>query len=403
MNETPQGLRLHIGIFGRRNVGKSSLLNGLTGQEVSIVSSVPGTTTDVVHKPMELKPLGPVLFLDTAGFDDTGELGAQRVAKTAAVIDRIDLAFIVTDDGWGEAESMFAQALSNRAIPIIAVFNKMDLRTAAPEQLLQAQSVSAATVLVSARTGSGFEQLRQAIVLAAPKDYFDQPSILADLVSPGDLVFLVVPIDLEAPKGRLILPQVQVLREILDCDARALMVKERELADTLLLVKRPPRLVVTDSQVILKVVADLPPEIPVTGFSVLFARWKGDLETFVKGAGAVDRLRPGDRILMLEACTHHPIGDDIGRVKIPRWLTQYVGGKLEFEHRNGHDFPEDLSAYQLIIHCGSCMTNRREVLTRILKAREAGVPITNYGLVIAKSLGVLKRILSPFPGIQEER
>jgi len=400
MLETPKGMRLHIGIFGRRNVGKSSLLNALAGQDVSIVSAIPGTTTDVVHKPMELKPLGAVSFFDTAGFDDTGELGEKRVAKTIAALDRMDLAFVVSEGDWGEAEQWFAGELRERKIPVISVFNKLDLKPPSGDAVQTARDQSAATVLVSARSGRGLEELREAILQSAPKDFTDQPAILADLVGPGDLIFLVVPIDLEAPKGRLILPQVQVIREVLDCDARAMVVKERELADTLALVKTAPRLVVTDSQVILKVAADVPPEIPVTGFSVLFARWKGDLETFVQGVQTVDGLKPGDRVLMLESCTHHPIGDDIGRVKIPRWLMQYVGGALQFDYATGSDFPVDLSHFKLIIQCGACMTNRREVLARILKARAAGVPITNYGLVIAKSQGVLKRMLSPFPSFQ---
>ncbi len=401
MQETPKGLRVHIGIFGKRNVGKSSLLNALTGQEVAIVSPVPGTTTDVVTKPMELKPLGPVLFLDTAGLDDSGDLGELRIARSLAAMDRTDLALIVGTGEWGEEERSCAAVLRERLIPFIAVFNKSDELPPSAAALAQAGSDTSEVVSVSALTGAGMDALRAALVRTVPKEMLDQPSLLGDLVGPGDTVVLVVPIDLEAPKGRLILPQVQAIREVLDCDAKAVVVKERELADLLAELKSPPNLVVTDSQVILKVVGDLPPEVPVTGFSVLLARAKGDLGTFVRGLERIDELRSGDRVLILESCTHHPIGDDIGRVKIPRWLGQYLGCELQFETYSGHDLPSDLERFRLIIHCGACMTNRREMLSRILAARAAGVPITNYGLVIAKSLGVLTRMLSPFPPYRE--
>ena len=402
MQDTPKGMRIHIGIFGRRNVGKSRLLNALTQQEAAIVSDTPGTTTDVVQKPIELKPLGPVLFLDTAGLDDVGDLGEKRIAKTKAALDRVDLAFLVTDWFWGQFEQDLAQTFKRKKLPFVTIFNKMDIQTPASSALEASQANSNETVQVSAVKTLGLDQLRQAIVRVAPPALFNSPDILSDLVGPGDLVVMVVPIDLEAPQGRLILPQVQAIREVLDCDAKAIVVKERELADMLFNeLKRPPKLVVTDSQAILNVSACVPSDIPLTGFSVLFARWKGDLETFVKGTHAIDTLEPGNRVLILESCSHHPIGEDIGRVKIPRWLTQYVGGELNFEYRVGHDFPQDLKDYNFIVHCGACMTNRREVLTRILRAQEAQVPISNYGLVIAKSLGVLPRILSPFPGLAE--
>ena len=401
MLETPKGLRLHIGLFGRRNAGKSSLLNALTGQDAAIVSDVPGTTTDVVAKPMELKPLGPVMFLDTAGMDDVGELGALRMAKSGAALERTDLALVVTDGPWGAPEESLAAACEKRDVPFILVRTKTDLAPPDADWLRAQRSRGRAAVAVSAQTGEGMDALRRVVVDKTPKTFIDQPPILADLVGPGETVLLVVPIDLEAPKGRLILPQVQCIREILDCDARAVAVKERELADTLGLLREPPSLVVTDSQVFLKVAGDVPESVRVTGFSVLFARWKGDLETFVRGTAAVDALRQGDRILMLEACTHHPIGEDIGRVKIPRWLRSYLGAELHFDHYSGHDLPADLSPYRLIIHCGACMTNRREMLNRLLTAREAGVPVTNYGLVIAKSLGVLPRMLSPFPALRD--
>ncbi|MCD4814296.1 [FeFe] hydrogenase H-cluster maturation GTPase HydF [bacterium] len=401
MQDTPQGMRMHIGIFGRRNVGKSTLLNAVTGQDVAIVSEIPGTTTDVVSKPIELKPIGPVIFLDTAGLDDTGSLGNKRIEKTMAAMDRVDMAFVVLDTQWGQPEHKVIQQLKQRKIPFIVVINKSDLGSPASDLVGKSLENNETPVLVSAKTGTGIDILRKAIVDHAPESFFNDLPIVADLIGPGDTVIMVVPVDLEAPKGRLILPQVQVIREVLDCDAKALVVKERELLDLLDNLKHPPQLVITDSQAILKVNADVPASVPLTGFSVLFARWKGDLETFVKGTQTIDHLKPGDRILILESCSHHPIGEDIGRVKIPRWLMQYVGGDLLFEHEAGHDFPADLSSYRLIIHCGACMTNRREVLTRILRAQEAGVPIANYGLVIAKSLGVFERILSPFPGIQD--
>ncbi|MFH1732232.1 MAG: [FeFe] hydrogenase H-cluster maturation GTPase HydF [Planctomycetota bacterium] len=401
MRNAPSGVRLHIGLYGRRNVGKSSLLNAIIGQDVSIVSDVPGTTTDVVAKAMELKPLGPVLFLDTAGMDDVGELGEKRIERSVRAMDRTDIALLLTDNGIGEFETRLLSELAERKIPRVVIFSKSDLSEPSDEARERALELADAVVAASVVTGAGVAETRDALIRHAPADFINSTGVLPDLVGPGDVVVLVVPIDLEAPKGRLILPQVQVIREVLDCDARAIVVKERELADTLDMLKVPPRLVVTDSQAILKVAADVPLSVPVTGFSVLFARWKGDLETFVRGTLAIDTLQPGDRVLVAEACTHHPIGDDIGRVKIPRWLRQYVGGDLEFSHVHGHDFPEELTDYQLIIMCGSCMQNRREVLTRLNRCRQANVPAANYGLVIAFSLGVFARMLSPFPRLQE--
>ncbi len=402
MKETPTGMRLHIGIFGRRNVGKTSLLNAIAGQDVGIVSDMPGTTTDVVTKPMELKPIGPVLLLDTAGMDDEGQLGLLRVERSRKTLGRVDVAMVAADGPLGAFEEELFKELSATKIGKIVVFNKTDLWTPTEEDLKKAKELAGAAVCVSTKTGSGLDPLRQAIVSVIPQDFLDDRGILADLVGPGDVVVLVVPIDLEAPKGRLILPQVQTIREILDCDARAVVVKERELADTLDMFQRKPNLVVTDSQAILKVAADVPDDIPLTTFSILFARWRGDLESFIQGTLAIDRLKPGAKILIAETCTHHPIGEDIGRVKIPRWLRQYVGGELHFDHNAGLDFPDNLKEYSLVVQCGSCMTNRREVLRRILQAKQAGVPITNYGLCISKSLGVLKRALSPFPGLAEK-
>jgi [FeFe] hydrogenase H-cluster maturation GTPase HydF len=402
MERAPKSLRLHIAFFGRRNVGKSSLLNAIARQQVSIVSRVAGTTTDPVEKPMELLPLGPVLFIDTAGLDDAGTLGDLRVQKSKQVFDRADLGVIVTERGiWGDYEELILKELRARNIPALAIFNKCDLGTptGAIVEKLAAQKVLSVQTVASAHIGVA--EFRQALLESAPADYINQPAILGDLVGSGELAVLVVPIDKEAPKGRLILPQVQAIRDLLDSDALSLVVKERELRHALDRLKTPPKLVVTDSQAFLKVAADVPASVPLTSFSILFARFKGDLVSLTLDTTAVEKLRPGDRVLVAEACSHHPIGEDIGRVKIPRWLTQYVGGKLDIVTVQGHDFPQDLSPYKLVINCGACMWNRREMLSRILRCRQAGVPITNYGLVIAYSLGIFERALGPFPAALE--
>jgi len=397
-----KSFRLHIGIFGRRNAGKSSVLNALTSQEVSIVSEVAGTTTDPVEKPMELLPLGPVLFIDTAGIDDTGALGEQRIRKTMAVFDRTELGLIVTEHSeWGDFEDTILKELKDRGIPVIVVFNKCDLVSGKSGEIEGVAGEKIPVVETSAITGYGIQKLRQTILSHAPDDFINRPCIVSDLVGPGEMAVLVVPIDKEAPKGRLILPQVQSIRDLLDADSFCVVVKERELREVFTRFTRPPKLVVTDSQAFLKVAADTPTTIPLTSFSILFARYQGDLPEMVKGAMAIDQLKPGDKILIAEACTHHPIGEDIGTVKIPRWLTQYVGGKLDFVHHRGHDFPDNFSEFKLIIHCGACMWNRREMLSRLMKARLAGVPMTNYGLTIAYSLGIFERALQPFPSALE--
>ncbi|HWI58193.1 MAG TPA: [FeFe] hydrogenase H-cluster maturation GTPase HydF [Bacillota bacterium] len=398
----PKGLRLHIAFFGRRNVGKSSLLNALTRQQVSIVSAIAGTTTDPVEKPMELLPLGPVLFIDTAGMDDEGTLGTLRVQKTRQVLDRTDVAVLVAEaSAWGRFEEELLSQLRSRNIPTLVVFNKVDAARPDATLLGRLAEQKIPGVQTSALQGSGLLELRQALLDSAPPDFINSPAIVSDLVGPGEMAVLVVPIDKEAPKGRLILPQVQSIRDLLDGDAFCLVVKERELRTALERLNSPPKLVVTDSQAFLKVAADTPRSVPLTSFSILMSRFKGDLLTQVQGALAIDRLRSSDRILVAEACSHHPIGEDIGRVKIPRWLTQYVGGKLEFTHVQGHDFPEDLSDFKLVIHCGACMWNRREMLSRMLRCHQAGVPITNYGLTIAYSLGIFERALEPFPAALE--
>jgi [FeFe] hydrogenase H-cluster maturation GTPase HydF len=401
MKDTPKGMRLHIGLFGRRNVGKSSLLNALTRQQVSIVSDVPGTTTDPVEKPMELLPLGPVLFIDTAGIDDVGALGEMRAERTRLIFERTDMGILVAEGNcWGEFEESILAEMSKRKVPVIVVFNKRDLEAPRTEVLQNLKSRNLPVAETVASQGIGMLDLREALIRTAPEDFLDSAPVLGDLINPGEVVVLVVPIDLEAPKGRLILPQVQSIRDVLDHDSCCMVVKERELQDALDKLKNPPALVVTDSQAFLRVAGDTPSHVPMTSFSILFARLKGDLKEFVRGVKTIDTLKSGSRILVLESCAHHPIGEDIGRVKIPRWIRQYTGVDLEFVHRQGHDFPEDLSSYQLIVQCGACMLNRREVISRIMRCREARVPITNYGVAITYSLGVLDRALSPFRGMQ---
>lgn len=399
---TPRSLRLHIGLYGRRNAGKSSLINALTRQNVAIVSPVAGTTTDAVEKPMELLPLGPVVFIDTAGIDDEGELGALRVAATRRTFERCELALVVAGTaGWGGPERKLAEELRGRGIPTIAVLNQSDRTEHTPALLAELQGAGLRPVCTSAASGAGLDGLRAALIEATPEGFIDPPTLLGDLVPPGGLAVLVVPIDTEAPKGRLILPQVQSIRDLLDHEAQALVVKERELRAALDRLRTPPDLVVTDSQAFLKVAADVPDAVPMTSFSILFARYKGDLPTLAQGACAIERLKPGDKVLIAESCTHHPIGEDIGRVKIPRWLTQYVGGKLDIHTAAGRDFPDDLASFTLVVHCGSCTQNRRTMLSRMEACRRAGVPITNYGLCIAWSLGVFPRALRPFPAARE--
>jgi [FeFe] hydrogenase H-cluster maturation GTPase HydF len=394
---TPKGLRLHIGLFGRRNVGKSSLLNAIVRQQVSIVSEHAGTTTDPVEKPMELLPLGPVVFIDTAGIDDEGALGQLRIEKTKKTLDRVDLGVIITDGTWEAFEEKLLDELKARTVPVIAIFNKIDIHKPAVE-LIQTLDKQGIKIVETVATNSiGILDFRQALLNSAPEDFIDSPAIVGDIVGPGQTAVLVVPIDKEAPKGRLILPQVQTIRDLLDTDAMCMVVKERELRAAIENLKQPPKLIVTDSQAFLKVAADTPPDVLMTSFSILYARFKGDLVTQTLGTMAVEDLKPGDPVLVAEACSHHPIGEDIGRVKIPRWLTQYVGGKLNFTTVQGQDFPDDLKPYKLVIHCGACMWNRRTMLNRIIKCRKAGVPITNYGLVIAYSLGIFERALQPFP------
>ncbi len=399
LNETPRGSRLHIAIFGRRNAGKSSLINALTNQDIAIVSSVPGTTTDPVYKSMEILPVGPVVIIDTAGIDDVGELGELRIKKTIGVLDKSDLIILVVDPGQdvGEYEFNLIDKAVKQGVPVVGVLNKVDLN---PEvNLTELESkLGIRVVLVSAVTKQGLDNLKKEMISSAPKDW-TAPTIVGDLIKPGETAVLVVPIDLAAPKGRIILPQVQTIRDILDNDAIALVVKERELKKALAGLTQKPKIVITDSQAFLKVDADTPRDVMMTSFSILFARYKGNLETLVAGALAVDDLKPGDKVLISEACTHHRVSDDIGTVKIPRWLRQKAGGELHFEWSSGIELSGDLEQYNLIVHCGACMINRKEMLHRIMQAAGAGVPIVNYGVLIAHVHGILKRALSPFPGI----
>ncbi len=402
MEKTPKSNRLHIALIGRTNVGKSSLLNLMIGQDIAITSPLAGTTTDIVEKAMELLPLGPVLFLDTAGLDDISELSGARLAKTAKVFDRADVIILVAEAGkWTDYEESVLQEAKARKIPVLTVVNKIDLHPPSSDDLKLLER-KAGRILTVSCSDSGqrsayLDSLKRQLREVAPADFMATPSLIGDLLPPGGIAVLVVPIDLQAPKGRLILPQVQTIRDVLDNDAAALVVKERELAAILANMKNQPSIVVTDSQAILKVTADVPRNIPVTTFSILFARQKADLPVMAAGAAAIDRLEPGDRVMIAEACSHHALEDDIGRVKIPRWLRQYVGGDLQIDTACGRDYPDNLKDYKLIIHCGACMLNRREMLTRLRKAQEAGIPVTNYGVAISFLQGVIRRSLEPFP------
>lgn len=383
--KTLKSMRLHIGIFGRTNTGKSSLLNKLAAQSVSIVSDTAGTTTDTVEKSMELLPVGPVTFLDTAGLDDKTALGEKRIEKTMKIINRTDIGVIVCDyEGLKDYEKDLIKKFEGLNIPYIIVVNKSDLKEIKLEGY---KNVLYTSVLQDKEIVFKF---KEALVKLLPEDFVNTPKIAGDLVSEKDTVILVVPIDKEAPKGRLILPQVQTIRDLLDSNCMTYVVKETGLKDALENLKTPPALVITDSQAFKKVAEIVPENIPLTSFSILFARLKGDLKEFIKGANAIENLKDGDRVLILESCTHHAIEDDIGRVKIPNLLRQKTGKNLIIENYAGHDFP-DISKYNLIVHCGACMTNRREVLSRILIANEKHIPITNYGIVISYCLGILDR------------
>ena len=390
-----KSMRLHIGVFGRTNVGKSSLLNKITNQEVSIVSDIAGTTTDVVEKSMELLPVGPVTFLDTAGLDDETKLSGQRIEKTMKVVNRIDVAVVVCDfNGIGKFENDLIEKFKELKIPYFIVVNKCDL---APKSFhIDLKSELSNIIYTSVKKDEKIVfKFKEALVNLLPEDFVNSPKIVGDLVPAKSTVILVIPIDKEAPKGRIILPQVQTLRDLLDNNCLSYVVKESELKDALDNLKTPPALVVTDSQAFKKVSEIVPENVSLTSFSILFARLKGDLEEFVNGARAIENLKDGDMVLILESCTHHAIEDDIGRVKIPNLLRKKTGKNLVIHNYAGHDFP-DIKDYKLIIHCGACMTNRREVLSRVLIANQNNVPITNYGVVISYCLGILPRAIKIF-------
>lgn len=404
MNQTPASERVHISFFGKRNAGKSSVINAVTGQDLAIVSSVRGTTTDPVYKTMELLPLGPVMIIDTPGIDDEGELGALRVRKSYQVLNKTDIAILVVDSttGKGEEELALIHRFHKKGIPYLVVYNKIDLLSGEEIKDL-AMSVRPGEVLVSATDGMNIQELKEKIATLKPENTHRYP-LIQDLIEPLDLVILVVPIDKAAPKGRLILPQQQTIRDILERGALSLVVQDTELKSTLdhfLAQGVCPKLVVTDSQAFARVSKDVPEDIILTSFSILFSRYKGELETQLEGVAALSSIQDDDRILIAEGCTHHRQCGDIGTCKIPDWIRNYTGKKPVFEFTSGTEFPDDVSSYKMVVHCGGCMLNEREMKYRIACCRDQGVPITNYGLLIAQVTGILKRSLGPFPEMQK--
>lgn len=393
LNSTPAANRLHIALFGRRNSGKSSLINALTGQDTALVSDIPGTTTDTVSKAMEIQGIGPCLFIDTPGFDDEGVLGEMRISRTLKAIERTDIALLLCEDGDCEDERQWIKQLNERNIPIILILNKADIRkdTATTIACIE-KSCGQKPLVISAKGQIGIEKIRLAILEKLPADW-GQQTITGDLVKEGDLVLLVMPQDIQAPKGRLILPQVQTLRELLDKKCSVMSCTTDKIATTLQALSRPPKLIITDSQVFQTVYEQKPTESFLTSFSVLMAGYKGDIKYYIEGASAIDRLTPQSRVLIAEACTHAPLSEDIGRVKLPRMLRKKIGEELQIDIVAGTDFPEDLTAYDLIIHCGACMFNRKYVLSRIDNARNQHIPMTNYGVAIAHLSGILDKIV----------
>ena len=402
MNQTPVSERTHIGFFGKRNAGKSSIINAVTGQDLAVVSDVKGTTTDPVYKSMELLPLGPVVMMDTPGIDDEGELGRLRVRKSRQVLNKTDAAVLVVDGtaGASEEDRALLDRIRAKGIPFIVAVNKKEL--AGPDAIRSIKEQLDLTddqlCPVSAATGEGIFELKERIAAAAKREEPDR-ALVRDLLDPSDIVVLVVPIDSAAPKGRLILPQQQTIRDILEADAASVVVKENELKHMLGSFREKPKLVITDSQVFARVSEDTPEEIPLTSFSILMARYKGDLEQAVRGVTALDSLSDGDVVLISEGCTHHRQCDDIGTVKIPRWIREYTGKDIRIETTSGTEFPDDLTGYKLIIHCGGCMLNGREMKYRLSCAEDQGVPMTNYGILIAYIKGILKRSVEVFPEI----
>jgi len=395
-------MRVQIGLFGRTNVGKSSFLNMIAGQDIAVTSPIPGTTTDVVEKAMELLPFGPVVFLDTGGIDDISELSEARLKKTRRIFDRADVFVLITEPHtWGSYEETIVAESASRDIPVITVINKVDVHVPSSGFLEKVKGISPRLICCSSidrsRRDRQVNEFKQQLLSVFPGGHLHSAELIGDLVPRGGVVVLIVPIDLEAPKGRLILPQVQTIRDVLDNDAVVVVMKEIEYVRGLSLLKNKPDLVVCDSQVVRRMAEETPADVPFTTFSVLFARFKGDLEELARGAAVIERLHDGDRVLIAEACSHHALIDDIGRVKIPRWLHEHTGARLEINVCSGRDYPVDLDACRLIIHCGSCMLTRREMLMRIRRAQEAGTPITNYGIAISALCGLAPRVLSPFP------
>lgn len=404
INQTPASERVHISFFGKRNAGKSSVINAVTGQDLAIVSSVMGTTTDPVYKTMELLPLGPIMVIDTPGIDDEGELGALRVRKSYQVLNKTDIAILVIDStaGKGEEELELIHRFHKKGIPYLIVYNKIDLLSTEKIKDL-AMSVRAGEVLVSASDGMNIQELKEKIASLKPEDTHKYP-LIQDLIEPLDLVILVVPIDKAAPKGRLILPQQQTIRDILERGALSLVVRDTELKSTLdhfLAQGVCPKLVVTDSQAFARVSKAVPENITLTSFSILFSRYKGELEIQLKGIAALSSIEDGDRILIAEGCTHHRQCGDIGTCKMPEWIRNYTGKKPVFEFTSGTEFPDDVSSYKMVVHCGGCMLNEREMKYRIACCQDQGVPITNYGILIAQVTDILKRSLGPFPEMQK--
>lgn len=400
LNATPSSERVHIGIFGKRNAGKSSLINAITGQNLAIVSEAKGTTTDPVYKAMELLPLGPVMIIDTPGIDDEGVLGSLRIQKAYQVLNKTDIALVIIDAAVGpSAEDLrLIKRINAKKIPLLIVINKCETINEDKKTAYQALLPNGKLLFVSAEQQLNIFELKEAIAQTVPADE-NKAQIVADLLSPSDFVVLVVPIDSAAPKGRLILPQQQTIRDILEADAAAIVVKENELTNTLQNLGKRPKLVITDSQVFKKVAAETPADILLTSFSILFARYKGNLQTAVQGVTALESLEDGDKILVGEGCTHHRQCDDIGTVKLPRWIKEYTGKNPEFIFTSGTEFPLDLSPYKIIIHCGACMLNEREMQYRIKCAADQNIPFTNYGITIAYINGILKRTVEPFPQI----
>jgi [FeFe] hydrogenase H-cluster maturation GTPase HydF len=398
LNSTPQSVRVHIGIFGKRNAGKSSVINAITNQEAAIVSDVLGTTTDPVFRPMEILPIGPCVLIDTAGLDDVGELGKLRINKSMDVLDKTDIALIVIDSSIGicEEDLTLTEKLKLKKIPYILVLNKVD-KISDKSKIIEnvKNKINAPMICVSSKDKIGIEELKKEIINVMPQSSNDL-KLVSDLIKPKDFVVLVVPIDKAAPKGRLILPQQQVIRDILDSGSTAIVVKEDELKDTLESLNKKPSIVITDSQVFERVNKDVPKDILLTSFSILFARQKGDLDELIKGAYHLDKLKDGDKILIAEGCTHHRQSDDIGKFKIPNLIRQRSGKDIIFEFTSGTTFTEDITQYALVVHCGACMMNRNAMLSRIEKSKSLNVPIVNYGVLIAYTKGILDRTLEPF-------